>query len=412
MSYDVARVRGLYVSITAGWTYLNAHAHPQIPERVSSAVARAFRAAPQVVESGSGYGSHSRHDAPGQLHRERSLREARIAIADLVGATPDCVLLGTGLPELYHQLASAMQPMLRRSSSIVVNELDNPELSAAFSDHPVAEIRWAQPDLATGELPAWQYRNIVDGGTRLVVLGAAHPLLGPVAPVRRITEITRQRSRAWTLVDATAFAAYRPIDPEDWGADIIAVDVGHLGGPQLAALVFRDRAMLKRLRELRPGYPADSVQKLEYPVSAGLAGGVPALVDHMAGLVESRGTRRTRLLHSMGEFARFSEDMDYYLIHSLESLPAVHVLGVSGEAAAGGLHDRIPCASFLVHGVPASTVHQRLLDNGLLCTVTENTPLMEDMGAVDAGGALTVSLSPFSTTHDIDQLIRAMASLA
>jgi len=48
MVFDVARVRGLYTSLGDGWTYLSAHAQPQIPERVSSAVARGFRQAPVV----------------------------------------------------------------------------------------------------------------------------------------------------------------------------------------------------------------------------------------------------------------------------------------------------------------------------------------------------------------------------
>ncbi|QNQ89357.1 aminotransferase class V-fold PLP-dependent enzyme [Corynebacterium poyangense] len=412
MSYDVARVRGLYVSITAGWTYLNAHQRPQIPERVSSAVARAFRTAPQVTENSGGYGSHSRHSQPGHIDALRSLHAARMAIADLCGATADRVLLGTGLAELYRQLAAAMQPLLGNSSSVVLSQLDPPELNAAFTQNSVAEVRCAQPDLGTGELPAWQYRTVVDGSTRLVSVGAAHSSLGPVAPVRRIAEITHQRSRAWVLVDATAYAMYRPISPDYWDADIIAIDVAKLGGPEVAALVFRDTAMLKRLRALNPHCPEDSTAKLEYPVSAGLAGGVPALVDHLANLVDSPGTRRTRLLHSMRALARYAEDLGYYLLRSLESLPAVHILGVSGEAAGGGVHDRIPCASFLVHGVPAATVYQRLIDNGLVSTVAQPTELMESMGAVDAGGAVTVSLSPFSTTHDIDQLIRAMASLA
>lgn len=39
-SYDVFSVRGLYTSLGDGWTYLNAHDCPQIPERVSAAVAR------------------------------------------------------------------------------------------------------------------------------------------------------------------------------------------------------------------------------------------------------------------------------------------------------------------------------------------------------------------------------------
>ena len=42
MAYDVASVRGLYTSLSDGWTYLNAHDCPQIPERVSAAVSVSY----------------------------------------------------------------------------------------------------------------------------------------------------------------------------------------------------------------------------------------------------------------------------------------------------------------------------------------------------------------------------------
>ena len=60
MAYDVAGVRGLYTSLSDGWTYLNAHDAAQIPERVSSAVARSFRMSSAVAQTESMYGSHMR----------------------------------------------------------------------------------------------------------------------------------------------------------------------------------------------------------------------------------------------------------------------------------------------------------------------------------------------------------------
>ena len=52
MVFDVARVRGLYTSLGDGWTYLNAHQLPQVPERVSSGVASAFRMHAQMPFDG------------------------------------------------------------------------------------------------------------------------------------------------------------------------------------------------------------------------------------------------------------------------------------------------------------------------------------------------------------------------
>ncbi|MGP6175094.1 aminotransferase class V-fold PLP-dependent enzyme [Corynebacterium sp. A21] len=411
MAYDVARVRGLYVSLSDGWTYLNAHACPQIPERVSAAVARSFRLSPGLADIEPTSGTHSRASRVGRLEGESYLDAARLAVADLFAASPEQVVLGPSLQVLYHGLARSMYPLLRHNSSIVLSHLDQPVLTTAFQGLN-SKVRWAQPDLATGALPSFQYADLVDGTTRLVSLSAAHDLLGTVAPVAEIAEAAHERSRAWVLVDATAVAAYRPMSAEEFGADILAVDLSALGGPQLSALVFRDTRMFRRLDSLVPGVEGDLAAKLESPVSTGLAGGVAAAVDHLADLVESRGTRRTRLQHSMAELSGYLGHLATELQASLSTLSAVHILGVTGEAAGGGIADRIPRLSFAVRDVPAETVQQRLIDNGLVTTLCPRTPLLSEMGVDEIGGAVTLSLGPFNTAADVDNLTRVVASLA
>ena len=96
----------------------------------------------------------------------------------------------------------------------------------------------------------------------------------------------------------------------------------------------------------------------------------------------------------------------------LGTLPAVHIVGVSGEAAADARVERIPRLAFGVTGVPSETVLQRLLANGIVATQTCATPLLDDMGVADMGGAVTIAMSPFNTQNDIEQLVRTVASLA
>lgn len=57
-------------------------------------------------------------------------------------------------------------------------------------------------------------------------------------------------------------------------------------------------------------------------------------------------------------------------------------------------------------------VHRRLVDNHLVTTVSPADPLLDAMGVGEAGGSVTIGLSPFSTNYEIDQLIRVLASLA
>lgn len=399
MVFDVARVRGQYLSLGDGWTYLNAHQCPQVPERVSAAVSRSFRLASRPAEVEPSSGSHSRATEPGRLQGELLLDDARLAIADLCGATPERVVLGPSREVLNVMLARAMRPLLRRAS-VVLSGLDSAHRLQPFVE-AAPTVRWARPDLGTGALPASQYGELVDGSTRLVALSAADRHLGTVAPVGEIVEQARERSRAWVLVDATSYLPYRPLDVDEWDADIVSLDVSSLGGPQVAALVFRDVAMFRRIDPLP-----------EVPVAPGLAGGVSTLVDHLAELTDAVGTRRTRLQRSTGELADYLAGLTHDLQVLLGTLPTVHMLGISGEAGDGGRGDRVGRLSFAVRGVPAATVHQRLLDNGLLTTILPPSPLSADMGVDEVGGAVTVLLSPFSTHHDLEHLTRVVASLA
>lgn len=406
MAYDVASVRGLYTSLSDGWTYLNAHDCPQVPERVSAAVSRSFRLSPAVPAPEPRTGTHSRQQA-GRPEGESFLAAARHAVADLVGASADRVVLGPSLPLLYGALVTAMEPQFRYESSVVVSRLDRPSLAAAVSAAP-AEVRTAHADLGTGELPAWQYAQLIDGSTRLVSLPAAHPELGVVAPVADIVDRVRDRSRAWVAVDASAYAPYFAVTFDDWQADVVGVDIGALGGPQVAALVVRDSAMLGRIN-------ANALLSLEDAVAPGLAGGVGAIVDHLAELgpePAGRATRRARLATSMGELSGYLGGLRDDLYTFLGTWPAVHILGASGEAAADASGERIPRLTFGVQGVPAATVHERLFDNGIVTTLAEPSPLLAEMGADEMGGAVTVGLGPFNTYADIEQLIRVVASLA
>lgn len=399
--YDVASVRGLYTGLSDGWTYLNAHSSPQIAERVASGVARSFRTSATVKPQEDGGGAHSAHRAPGELNAADMYASARRAVADLTGATAERVVLGPSLPVLYQSLALALRPLLRRRSSVVLSRFDPPELSGAF-ERLSADIRWAQPDLGTGELPSFQYAELVDGSTRFVAFSAAHALLGTVTPTEEIIDAVHERSRAWTLVDVSDVAPYRLLDFDEIGADIVGVDVGKLGGPQIAALVFRDTAMFRRLDEIVVG-----------PVSPGLAGGVGPLADHCAALAGGeRGSRRVRLTRSLTALSSYMEELAGDLYSLLGTLPAVHILGVTGEAAADASDDRIPRLTFAVRDVPAEVIHRRLFDNGLVTTTAPHTPLLTEMGVEEIGGAVTVSLSPFSTYHDIEHLTRVVASLA
>jgi selenocysteine lyase/cysteine desulfurase len=136
----------------------------------------------------------------------------------------------------------------------------------------------------------------------------------------------------------------------------------------------------------------------------GLLAGVVASIEYLAALDESaRGSRRERLSVSMQSATLYLNRVFDYLMASLRSLPLVMVIG-RPEA-------RIPVVSFALHEVPAERVVQRLADNGILAIANESSRALDVLGVNDVGGAVTVGLAHYSTTAEVDQLVRALASL-
>jgi selenocysteine lyase/cysteine desulfurase len=92
-----------------------------------------------------------------------------------------------------------------------------------------------------------------------------------------------------------------------------------------------------------------------------------------------------------------------YLQGSLRSLPRVMVIGRP--------ETRIPVLSFAVGDVPAGRVAQRLADNGICAIANAPSRVLDVIGVNDVGGAVTLGLAHYTTTAEVDQLVRALASL-
>jgi selenocysteine lyase/cysteine desulfurase len=207
------------------------------------------------------------------------------------------------------------------------------------------------------------------------------------------------------IVDHSAAAPYRLIDIDEIDADVVAVNALAWGGPPVGALVFRDPDVISSFGSIALDPYATGVARLEigahqYPLLAGLV----ASIDYLASLDESAtGTRRDRLAVSMQSAASYMERLFEYLLISLRSLPPVIVIG-RPEAA-------IPVLSFVVRDVSADKVVDRLADNGVLAIANASSRVLDVIGVNDIGGAVTVGLAHYTTTGEVDQLIRALASL-
>ncbi len=396
MSYDVARIRGLYPTLGSSMAQLEGPLGALQPETVIRAIITTLRSGAAQPGSRS---TRSRRSAA-------AVNAARSAIADLVGAAnADCVVFGANQSTLMMQFVAALAADWQLGDNIVVSRLDadselRPLLVAAHTIGVTA--KWAEVDLETGELPGWQYERLINPHTRIVTVPLANTITGTVPDVRGIADRAHENG-ALVIVNAGAALPHMHIDMAALGADLISLDIHGFGGPTLAALVARPGL----LSELAGGTGPDAPQRFELgalPVE--LMDGVTAAVDHLAALDDtSFGSRRQRLARSLEQAGAHEQALFADLLEQLSAMRAVTVLGRPAE--------RVPVVAFAVAGFRPEQVADALARQGVAVWTGPNghRELVVAFGADEFGGPVLAGIMPHTTQAEIDALIGALQRL-
>jgi cysteine desulfurase family protein (TIGR01976 family) len=395
MSFDVARVRGLYPTVGAGTAHLEGSFSALHPESVIRAIIGTLRSSPSQPGSRSARSQRS----------STSVLQARRAVADLVGVTPESVVLGHSLASLLFRFASLLSRDWQFGDEVVLNRLDadvnlQPWIRAARAAGGV--VRWAEVDLETGELPAWQYEHLINRRTRIVTVPLANPATGTVPDVRAIADLAH-RHGGLVVVDAGAALPHLPLDVGAMGADLLAVSATTFGGPTVAALAARPGLLLEMEGDVHKPVP----QRYEIgPLPVELLDGCTAAIDHLADLDEhATGTRRERIIASLTAAGDYEHGLYERLDAGLRKLPGVTVLGTATE--------RLPMAAFTVAGHTPEQVGDFLQRRRVSVWTGPSgmSELMTAVGADELGGASYVGLMPHTAANEVEQLLDALGEL-
>lgn len=396
---DTARIRGLYTTLSPTISHLDAGYDVLMPESVIRAIGASLRSAPAQPGSTS----------PGSRWSTAAADAARVAVADLVGGDGARVALSATLQELLRLSAWRLSRRWQLGDEIVLTRLDHdrnvaPWVAAARSVG--VTVRVAEVDVETGELPAWQYADLLGPHTRLVVLPVAGPVTGAVAPVRAIADAAHGVG-ALVVADATAALPHVPLDLDQLGLDGIALSLAGIGGPSMGALACSGALWSALLDGRRRAAPAGSRAAFADvgPLPVELLAGVPAIVDHLATLADPddpdqvSGTRRARVLASLEAVAAAERALDGRLVAGLEALPGVTVIRSEGP--------RIPVVGIAVAGRHPDEVGEQLLAGGVSVWTgaTGVEAHLGTLGVDEIGGVSVAGLMPYTSAHDVNRLL-------
>jgi cysteine desulfurase family protein (TIGR01976 family) len=399
--FDVARVRALYPALADGHAYLDGAAGTQVPFGVIEAIAAAYRAG--IGNLGGAFAASERSAA--------IVAAARAAVADLVGGTADGVVFGPSATELAYRIAAALSRQWTAGDEIVVSRLDHdsnirPWIQAAARAGVV--VRWAEADLATGELPAAQYADLVGPRTRLIAVTAASNAIGSRPDVAAIAAAAHAAG-ALCYVDGVHATPHLPVDVRALGADFYATSAYKWSGPHLAAVV-ADPGLLETVW---PDKLAPSSNAVPWRFERGTLpfadlAGVTAAVDHLAALATGHpgpgASRRDAILASMAAVEAYEAALFARLIDGLAGLSRVTLYGKAER--------RAPTAFFTVAGLAPRAVSVHLASRGVNVWDGDNYAyeLCTALG-LEPDGAVRAGLVHYNDASDVDRLLAAVADL-
>ena len=408
--FDVAAVRALYPALADGHAYLDGAAGTQVPVSVIEAIAAAYRAG--IGNLGGAFAASERSGA--------IVAGARAAIADLVGAAPEGVVFGPSATTLAYRISDALSRAWTAGDDIVVSRLDHdsnvrPWIQAA--GRAGVTVKWAEVDLATGELPAAQYADLIGPRTRLVAVTAASNAIGTIPDVAAIAQFAHAAG-ALCYVDGVHATPHVPVDVAGLGADFYTTSAYKWSGPHVAALA----ADPELLETVWPDKLAPSSNAVPWRFERGTLpfadlAGVTAAVDHLAALAapasEDSGrpgpgvppaSRRERVLASMAAVADYEAALFARLLGGLTRLDGVTLYGNAAR--------RAPTAFFAVAGVTPRAVAEHLAARGVSVWNGDNYAyeLCTALG-LEPDGAVRAGLVHYNDASDVDRLLEGLADL-
>jgi cysteine desulfurase family protein (TIGR01976 family) len=406
MTLDTTRIRAQFPALSRvvggrPAAYLDGPGGTQVPKSVIDAMVDFMRA------------GGSNHGGSFVTSRETDAvaDDARRAVADLFGASPDEIVFGQNMTSLTLSVSRALAATWTPGDNIVVTRLDHdanvwPWVIAA-RDNGV-EVRWVDFDPDDGcRLLAEHLDDLIDARTRLVAVTHASNAVGTITDVRSIIEVAHTVG-ARTYVDAVHYSPHGLLDVADLGTDFLVASSYKFFGPHTGCLYGTTEALTGvAAYKIRPA-PDEPPGKWETGTQSfeSLAG-ITAAVDYIASL--GRGpSRRDRIASAMATIGDYERSLSARFLDGIAALPAVTLYG---RATPGG---RTPTFAVSVDGVHPDTVAAVLGDLGIFVWSGDYyaVEVMRRLGIADRGGLVRIGFVHYNTLEEVDRVVTALGDLS
>lgn len=345
---------------------------------------------------------------PASREAGQAMDLAHKRMAQALNVSVDWIHFGPSTSGNTYVLAQAFGGWLKSGSAIVVTNQDHEANSGVWrrlADRGV-EVREWKVDKESGRLNPADLEKLMDSKVRLVCFPHASNIVGEINPVHQIAMIARSFG-AVTVVDGVSYAPHGLPDVLELGCDIYLFSAYKVFGPHQGVMAvrpslaaelpnqghyFNDTLPRKRLTPAGPDHAqiAASAGIVDYlETVAGLAG------DTVEGATPFKKAHNAMRTQEVGLLAPL---MDY-----LRGKNKVRLIGPDDPNV------RAPTVSLAV-AEQGIVVAERLARHGIMAAGGHFYAyrLLEALGINPGHGVLRVSFTHYTSTEDVQRLIKAL----
>lgn len=339
--------------------------------------------------------------------------EGHAAIAELLGAGADEVILGPSTTHNLDRVAVALREGWRAGDRVIVSELDHEANIGPWRrlERTGIEVRVWPLRRERASLDIEDLRPLLGDRTRLVAFTHCANVVGEILDVAAITRVIHDAG-ALACVDGVAFAPHRRVDVKALGVDLYAVSLYKIFGPQVGALYGRAE-LLRGGGPIHPFLAADAV-----PYRYEVGGPNHPLVAGAQGILEYFDALDHHHFALRGDAGDADRDRLPALIAAHEAELCARILGplrasrltrILGPASADA-DRRIALVAFTVDGHDPAAITAAIADAGIIARSGHfYAPQALRALGVDARGVVRLSLAHYNTIGECERLVAALA---
>ncbi|MEI6109831.1 MAG: cysteine desulfurase-like protein [Actinomycetes bacterium] len=395
MSFDVAQIRSHFSSLTSGVAHFDGPGGTQTPLPVGKA----------IFETMTGPLANQALVTEAERNAEASVDNARQAMADLLGSTPEGIFFGRSMTQITFDIARTLAQDWGPGDEIVASRLDhdaNVRPWVRYAQKSGATLRWIDFDPATGYLDVSDVESVLTDRTKLVAITAASNLIGTRPDIPAIAKSVHAAG-ALLYVDGVHNTPHSVVDFKAMGADFYGCSPYKFFGPHIGVMT----ASPALLETLHPDKLLPSSEDIPERFELGtlpyeMLAGVTAAVDFIADMVPGSGSRRERIISSQTAADEHEHILNHRLRAGLESMPNVTLYS--------NARLKTPTELFSLAGINSERVYEFLAErkvnapagNFYAIECSRNLGLGDD-------GAIRAGLAPYNTAEEIDRLLNGLA---